>query len=111
MVLFFDEFFGELQGLRFKQLNGNSKQKLSFYKERYANSTILYRPVKGFSHSFIDLQCSSQGAPLRESCKRSTDGPQQKRTRAIMALSFFNSWGLKQLCYFNYNKFPIKQNF
>ena len=42
-------------------------------------------------------QCSSQSAPLRESRKRSRDGPQQKRLRAIMALSFFNSLGLKML--------------
>ena len=72
MVVFFDEFFSELRGLRFKQLNfkcvvlsrkgagfiglkGNSKQNLSFYKETYANSVILYRPVKDFSHSFIVL--------------------------------------------------------
>ena len=34
-------------------LKGNSKQNLSFYKE--TNSAILYRPVKGFSHSFIVL--------------------------------------------------------
>ena len=36
-------------------MKGNSKQNLSFYKETYANSAILYRPVKGFSHSFIVL--------------------------------------------------------
>ena len=40
-------------------------------------------------------QCSSQSAPLRESRKRSRDGPHQKRSKAIMALSFFNSLGLK----------------
>ena len=40
-------------------------------------------------------QCSSQSAPLRESRKRSRDGPHQKRSRAIMALSFFNCLGLK----------------
>ena len=33
----------------------NSKQKLSFYKETYANSDILYRLLKGFSHSSIVL--------------------------------------------------------
>ena len=42
-----------------------------------------------------DNQCSSQSAPLRESRKRSRDGPHQKRSRAIMALSFYNSVGLK----------------
>ena len=67
MVFFFYEFFSELQGLRVKHLNfcillsrkgawflslkGISKQKLSFFKETYENSTILYRPVRGFSHS------------------------------------------------------------
>ena len=56
-------------------------------------------------------QCSSQSAPLRESHKKSRDGPQQKRSRAIMALCFFNSRGLKRLSYFNYNNVPIKQNF
>ena len=39
----------------FKSLKGNSKQKLSFYKETYANSAILYRLLKGFSHSSIVL--------------------------------------------------------
>ena len=58
-----------------------------------------------------NTQCSSQSAPLRESRERSRDGPQQKRSRAIMALSFFNSQGLKRLCYFNYNNVPLKQNF
>ena len=38
---------------RFTSLKGNSKQK--FYKETYGGSAILYRPVKGFSHSFIVL--------------------------------------------------------
>ena len=58
------------------------------------------------------MQCSSQSAPLRESHKRSRDGPHQKRSRTIMALSFFNFLGLKKcLCYFNYDNFPIKQNF
>ena len=42
-------------------------------------------------------QCSSHSAPLRESRKRSRDGPQEKRLRAIMALSFFNSLGLTML--------------
>ena len=36
-------------------MKGNLKQNLSFYKETDANSAILYRPVKGFSHSFIVL--------------------------------------------------------
>ena len=40
-------------------------------------------------------QCSSQSVPLLESRKRSRDGPHQKHSRAIMALSFFNSLGLK----------------
>ena len=40
-------------------------------------------------------QCSSQNAPLGESRKRSRDGPQQKSSRAIMALSSFNSPGFK----------------
>ena len=39
----------------FTSLKGNSKQKLSFYKETYANKAILYRLLKGFSHSFIVL--------------------------------------------------------
>ena len=39
----------------FKSSKGNSKQKLSFYKETYANSAILYRLLKGFSHSSIVL--------------------------------------------------------
>ena len=39
-------------------------------------------------------QCSSQSAPLRESRKRLTDGPHQKHSRAIMALSFL---GLKMV--------------
>ena len=39
----------------FTSLNGNSKQKLSFYKETYANSAILYRLLKGFRHSSIVL--------------------------------------------------------
>ena len=43
------------KGAGFIGLKGNSKQNLSFYKETYANSAILYRPVKGFSHSFIVL--------------------------------------------------------
>ena len=43
----------------------------------------------------LHVQCSSQSAPLRESRKRSTDGPHQKRSRAIMALFCFNSMGLK----------------
>ena len=43
------------KGARFIGLKGNSKQNLSFYKETFANSAILYRPVKGFSHSFIVL--------------------------------------------------------
>ena len=38
---------------------------------------------------------SSQRVPLRESRKRSRDGSQQKHSRAIMALSFFNSQGFK----------------
>ena len=60
----------------------------------------------------FEFQCFSQSAPLRESHKRSRDGPHQKRSRAIMALSFFNFLGLKKcLCYFNYDNFPIKQNF
>ena len=37
----------------FTSLKGNSKQK--FYKETYGHSAILYRSVKGFSHSFIVL--------------------------------------------------------
>ena len=57
------------------------------------------------------MQCSSQSAPLHESRKRLRDGPQQKRSRAIMVLSFFNSQGLKRLCYFNYNDVPFKHNF
>ena len=66
----------------------------------------------GFDHFYIcGYECSSQSAPLHESRKRSRDGPQQKRSRAIMALSFFNSRALKCLCYFNYNNFPITQNF
>ena len=40
-------------------------------------------------------QCSSQSAPLCESRKRSRDGPHQKRSRAILALSFFNCPGSK----------------
>ena len=43
------------KGAGFIGLKGNSKQNLSFYKETYANSAILYRPVKDFSHSFIVL--------------------------------------------------------
>ena len=43
------------KGAGFIGLKGNSKQNLSFYKETYANSVILYRSVKGFSHSFIVL--------------------------------------------------------
>ena len=57
------------------------------------------------------MQCSSQSTLLRESCKRLRDSPQQKRSSAIITLSFFNSYGLKRLCYFNYNNVPIKQNF
>ena len=41
------------KGAGFIGLKGNLKQNLSFYKETNANSAILYRPVKGFSHSFI----------------------------------------------------------
>ena len=40
------------KGVGFISLKGNSRPKLSFYKETYANSAILYRPVRGFSHSF-----------------------------------------------------------
>ena len=40
------------------------------------------------------IQCSSQSAPLGESRKRSRDGPCQKRSRAIMAPSFFDCLGL-----------------
>ena len=36
-----------------KSLKGNSKQKLSFHKEMYGNSAILYQLVKGFSHYFV----------------------------------------------------------
>ena len=36
-----------------KSLKGNSKQKLSFHKEMYGNSAILYWLVKGFSHYFV----------------------------------------------------------
>ena len=43
------------KGAGFIGLKGNSKQNLSFYKETYVNSAILYRPVKDFSHSFIVL--------------------------------------------------------
>ena len=43
------------KGAGFIGLKGNSKQNLSFYKETYANSAILYRPVKDFSHSFVVL--------------------------------------------------------
>ena len=43
------------KGARFMSLKGNLKQKLSFYIETCANRAILYWPVKGFSHSFIDL--------------------------------------------------------
>ena len=43
------------KGARFIGLKGNSKQNLSFYKETFANRAILYRPVKGFSHSIIVL--------------------------------------------------------
>ena len=43
------------KGVGFIGLKGNSKQNLSFHKETYANSAILYRPVKDFSHSFIVL--------------------------------------------------------
>ena len=43
------------KGAGFIGLKGNSKQNWSFYKETYANSAILYRPVKDFSHSFIVL--------------------------------------------------------
>ena len=39
------------KGAGFIGLKGNSKQNLSFYKETYANSAILYRPVKDFSHN------------------------------------------------------------
>ena len=43
------------KGAGFIGLKGNSKQNLSFYKETYANSAILYRPVKDFNHSFVVL--------------------------------------------------------
>ena len=43
------------KGAGFICLKGNFKQNLSFYKETYANSAMLYRPGKGFSHSFIVL--------------------------------------------------------
>ena len=43
------------KGAQFIGLEGNLKQNLSFYKKTYANSAILYQPVKGFSHSFIVL--------------------------------------------------------
>ena len=56
-------------------------------QEQYASSYIKY--------VLMQTQCSSQSAPLGESRKRSRDGPHQKRSRAIMALSFFNSLGLK----------------
>ena len=39
----------------FTSFKGNSKQKLSVYKETYVNSAILYRLLKGFSHSSIVL--------------------------------------------------------
>ena len=39
------------------------------------------------------------------------DEQRQKRSRAIMALSFFNSQGLKRLCCINYNDVWIKQDF
>ena len=42
------EFF-----VNIKSLKGNSKWKLSFHKEMYGNSAILYRLVKGFSHYFV----------------------------------------------------------
>ena len=43
--------------------------------------------------TIVFYQCSSQSVPLRESRKRSREGPHQKRSRAIMALSFVNSVG------------------
>ena len=49
------------------------------------NKTILF------------YQCSSQSVPLRESRKRLREGPHQKRSRAIMALSFVNSVGFPSL--------------
>ena len=43
--------------------------------------------------TIVFYQCSSKSVPLRESRKRSREGPHQKRSRAIMALCFVNSVG------------------
>ena len=39
--------------VQIKSLKGNSKRKLSFHKDMYGNSAILYWLVKGFSHYFV----------------------------------------------------------
>ena len=57
-------------------------------------------------------QCSSQSAPLRESHKKLRDGPQQKRSRAIMALSFtFLIPGAWSVSVTSTTNVSIKQNF
>ena len=58
-------------------------------------TTFLSLCTCGMTRNQSCILCSSQSTPLRESRKRSRDGPHQKRSRAIMALSFFNSLGLK----------------
>ena len=42
-------------GAGFVSLKGNLKQKMSIYRETNASISILFRPVKGFSRSFIVL--------------------------------------------------------
>ena len=63
---------------------------------KYSSHWIIFTRFRRNSPFWsLHMQCSSQSAPLRESRKRSTDGPHQKGSRAIVALSFFNSLGLK----------------
>ena len=56
-------------------------------------------------------QRSSQSAPLREFRKRLRDGPQQKSSRAIMALSLFNSPDFKMSLLLQLQQFSSKTEF
>ena len=61
--------------------------------------------------TIVFYQCSSQSVPLRESRKRSREGPHQKRSRAIMALSFVNSVGFFSMTFLREKDKPDKHIF
>ena len=61
-------------------------QKDTLFKELNSENVYnFYNALKTIpcSTAHTHIQCSSQSAPLRESRKRSRNGPHQKRSRAI----------------------------